>query len=69
MADEKYKLTVTFTLKSGKEIVVKCAEFKIQKHGNELKGYTIEGMPIGSLFYLRLDEIAAIQYVMNDDVS
>jgi hypothetical protein len=45
-------------LKNGKEIVVRCDDFKTTKNGNDLTGYTCEGS--GLLFYVRLDDISAI---------
>lgn len=55
----KPKIKITFILKSGKEIVFRCKNFKITKDGNDLTSCTIvEGD--GKMFYYRMDEIAAI---------
>lgn len=53
------KLTAVFVLKSGKEVAIRADDVKITKSGNNLTGYTIEGGD-GTMFYCRLDEIAAI---------
>lgn len=50
---------ITFILKSGKTISVYTSNFKITYRGNELTGYSLED-GTGKLFYLRIDEIAAI---------
>lgn len=54
-----YRKKITFVLKSGKTISALCTNFKITYRGNDLTGYTLEGGN-GKLFYLRIDEIAAI---------
>lgn len=50
---------ITIILKSGKEIIFECENMTITKAGNQLTGYTVEG-GTGKLFYVRLDEIAAL---------
>lgn len=50
---------ITIILKSGKEITFECKNMTITKNGNELTGYVVDG-GTGKLFYVRLDQIAAI---------
>lgn len=50
---------ITIILKSGKEITFNCKDMTITKVANELTGYVVEGGS-GKLFYVRLDEIAAL---------
>jgi hypothetical protein len=49
----------TFILKSGKEIVFYADSVNKIVDGNDLVGYEIRGGN-GSMFYCRLDEVAAI---------
>jgi hypothetical protein len=59
------KIVVTFTLRSGKEIKVKCKGIKINQQSNELLSYEMEGVDTGAndpVFYLRLDSIDHIAY-------
>ena len=56
-----YKMVVTFTLKSGCQIDVKCDDVKITIHGNEIVGYKLDGA-VNRLMYLRIEDISAITY-------
>ena len=59
------KMVVTFTLRSGKEVRVKCKDIKLTKRGNELVSYEIEGIdtrPGDPVFYVKLDSIDHIAY-------
>ena len=56
-----YKMVVTFTLKSGRQIDVKCDDVKITIQGNDLVSYKLEGAAAG-LMYLRVEDISAITY-------
>jgi hypothetical protein len=55
------KMLVTFTLRSGKEVKIKCTDISINKNGNDLVSYKLEGIvrprDEDPLFYLRLDSI------------
>lgn len=55
----KPKTKITVILKSGKEVKFKCDVFRAKMPNNELQSYEIVGGE-GKIFYLRLDEIAAI---------
>lgn len=57
---KKYKVTVY--LKSGDRLEFECDEISINKNGNELTGWNIEGVKAGALFYVRLDDVSAITY-------
>ena len=56
-----YKMVVTFTLKSGCQIDVKCDDVKITIQGNEIVGYKLDGA-VNRLMYLRFEDISAITY-------
>ncbi len=56
-----YKMVVTFTLKSGCQIDVKCDDVKITIQGNEIVGYKLDGA-VNRLMYLRIEDISAITY-------
>jgi len=59
------KIEVTFTLHSGAKVKVKCRKFDIKKNGNELVGYSAEGIDkrmSDSMFYIKLDSIDHIAY-------
>ena len=56
-----YKMVVTFTLKSGCQIDVKCDDVKITIQGNEIVGYKLDGA-VDRLMYLRIADISAITY-------
>ena len=62
---KRYKYTVCFLMKSGAQIYVKCQSIEITRDGNDLTGYKIDGAELGSTFYVRISEVAAIQYVRN----
>ena len=60
------KLTVTFHMKSGRDVKVRCEEFSLKKNGNEIVGYTLEGIDKrhgDPAFYIHLDSIEAITTV------
>lgn len=56
----KPKKIVTFVLKSGAKVSVKCDDITIERKGNELVGYKIAGMEGRQVFYCNLEEIAMI---------
>ena len=59
------KMVVTFILRSGKEVRVKCKDIKITRRGNELVSYTLEGVdtrPGDPIFYLNIESIDHISY-------
>ena len=56
-----YKMVVTFTLKSGRQIDVKCGDVMITIQGNEIVGYELDGAA-DRLMYLRITDISAITY-------
>ena len=56
-----YKMVVTFTLKSGRQIDVKCDDVKITIQGNDLVGYKLDGA-VDRLMHLRIADISAITY-------
>lgn len=59
------KIIVTVTLRSGEKIKFKCRDIEIKKNGDELVGYSIDGLSqyLGDpLYYLKLDSIDHISY-------
>ena len=57
----KPKMDVTFVLKSGVKIEIKCKDISIKHKGNTLTEYEIVGLsPATNLFYLKIEEVAAI---------
>lgn len=56
----KKKHRITIMLKSGATVEFTCAEFKIQKQGNELVGYQIVGGDYLQMMYVNLDQVEAI---------
>lgn len=61
LEDYTYKMVVTFTLKSGRQIDVKCDDVKITIQGNDLVGYKLDGA-VDRLMYLCIADISAITY-------
>lgn len=60
------KLTVVFHMKSGRTIKVRCKEFSLKKNGNEIVGYTLDGIDKRGgdpAFYIHMDSIEAITTV------
>jgi len=65
MLSPRYRIIVTFTMKSGKEVKVRCDHCKITYNGNELTGYSLDGANNADSLYIRITEIAAIQWKSN----
>lgn len=61
----KYRITIMFYMKSGAVIYARCDNIKIQKSGNDLVGYEMEGNAKEDTLYFRLDDISAIQFYEN----
>lgn len=59
-----YKVLVSFHMKSGEVIKVRCDDFKLQHQANELTGYEFIGVVPGDATYIRLDDISAVTYVI-----
>jgi hypothetical protein len=56
------KICVTFWLKSGDRLTIKARSVEIEKNGNELIGYNLDGIKPGQPFYVKLEDISAITY-------
>ena len=57
------KMTVTFHMKSGRSIKVQCEEFQLKKNGNEIVGYSLNGIDKrhgDPAFYIHMGSIEAI---------
>lgn len=59
---ETYKFIVIVTMKSGVAIKIRCDSFKFDRNNNSIITYNFDGLNVGDLQYLNMDEIAAIQY-------
>ena len=59
----KKKMTVYFHMKSGKTLSIVCENITIDRTGNDLVGYTIDGIDKrqgNPVFYIHLDSIESI---------
>lgn len=61
-------MSIRIILKSGKDFVVKCTKFNLEKNGfGNVTGYEIEGIEENKPIYLDFSQVAAIARVMSDE--
>lgn len=56
----KRRTVVSFYMKSGGIVQVRCEDVKITYVGNELRSYEFTNKAPGQGFYIRIDDISAI---------
>lgn len=57
------KSKILVTLKSGRVMTIICEGFKLTHVGNEITRYEISGMTNPKQLFLRIEEIAAVEWL------